>query len=283
MGQLFRKLTAGQKGVEPIFMNRIDSVFAKLKSAKKKAFVAYICAGDPTLAQTANIVLALEKAGADIVELGVPFSDPLADGIVNQLAAQRALDAGVTPFGVLKMVADIRKQSQIPIVLYTYYNPLFHLGLKKFLTEAVQAGVDGILVLDLPPEESSREWIQNSDIRRIFLVAPTTPSERMASVAQYGEGFIYYVSRTGITGMREDIAQDLSAQVAAMRKHTSLPICVGFGVSNAEQAKTVARTADGVVVGSAIVDQIAKHANVPDLAVKVQKFVQSLVESVHSI
>ncbi|MFZ5806593.1 MAG: tryptophan synthase subunit alpha [Verrucomicrobiota bacterium] len=264
-------------------MNRIDSLFKKLKAAEKKAFVAYICAGDPSLKQTKEIVLALEKAGADIVELGVPFSDPLADGVVNQLAAQRALEAGATPLGVLQTVADIRTQSQIPIVLYTYYNPLFHLGLENFLNQASQAGVDGILVLDLPPEESSREWPKTKKIQRIFLVAPTTPTGRMASVAQHGEGFIYYVSRTGITGMREDIAQDLSAQVAALRKHTSLPICVGFGISNPEQAAAVARTADGVVVGSAIVDQIAKNAHAPDIATKIQKNVHPLAEAVHGI
>lgn len=264
-------------------MNRIDQLFANLKKQNKKAFAAYICAGDPNLKATGDLVLALEKAGADIVELGVPFSDPLADGMVNQLAAQRALESGATPFGVLETVAEIRKKSQIPIVLYTYYNPLFHLGLEKFLKQAEQSGVDGILALDLPPEESSHEWPKNQNIHRIFLVAPTTPSERMASVAEHGEGFIYYVSRTGITGMRKDIAQDLSSQVKAMQKHTKLPICVGFGISNPEQAKSIAQIADGVVVGSAIVDQIAKNNNAADLPEKIQEFVQPLASAVHSV
>src|SRR5256885_1757211 len=171
--------------------NRIDDCFARLRKEKRKGFIPYICAGDPTLKRTVDLALALEKAGADILELGLPFSDPLADGIVNQLAAQRALDAGATAHGVLDCVRKIREQSQIPIVLYTYLNPIFQFGLEKFHDEASAAGVDGLLILDLPPEED----VANDKVFHIRLVAPTTPTARMRTIAKNAKGFVYYVSR----------------------------------------------------------------------------------------
>ena len=256
--------------------NKIDNCFARLRAEKRKGFIPYICAGDPNLARTVDLALALEKAGADIVELGLPFSDPLADGIVNQLAAQRALAAGATTRGVLDCVTEIRKQSQIPIVLYTYLNPIFQFGLKDFHRAAEAAGVDGLLILDLPPEEDVD--LAGDTVIHIRLIAPTTPAARIAAIAKSAKGFLYYVSREGVTGARDEVAASLPEQIAQLRKLAALPIAVGFGISNAEQAREVARYADGVVVGSAIVDLIAKHGN--KAVDKVAAFVRELIKAI---
>jgi len=181
--------------------NRIDACFARLRSERRKAFIPYICAGDPSLSKTVDISLALEKAGSDILELGLPFSDPLADGIVNQLAAQRALAAGATARGVLDCVREIRKRSEIPIVLYTYMNPIFQFGVERFHVEAEGAGVDGLLILDLPPEEDIDQ--SSSNLIHVRLIAPTTPAARIVQIAKGARGFLYYVSREGVTGARE--------------------------------------------------------------------------------
>ena len=207
------------------------------------------------MARTVDLAFALEKAGADILELGLPFSDPLADGIVNQLAAQRALAGGATTRGVLDCVSEIRKRSQIPIVLYTYLNPIFQFGLKEFHRAAEAAGVDGLLILDLPPEE---DVDLAGNLIHIRLIAPTTPTDRIAAIAKSAKGFLYYVSREGVTGARDEVAGSLPEQIAQLRKFSDLPIAIGFGISNAEQAREVARHADAVVVGSAIVDLVAQ-------------------------
>jgi len=258
--------------------SRIDKCFARLRSEKRKGFIPYICAGDPSLAKTVDLALALEKAGADLLELGLPFSDPLADGIVNQLAAQRALAAGTTVRGVFDCVREIRKSSQIPIVLYSYLNPIFQFGLEKFHREAEAAGVDGLLMLDLPPEEDVD--VGAGDLVHIRLIAPTTPAKRMAKIASAAKGFIYYVSREGVTGTRETIASSLSEKVVQLRQLSSLPIAVGFGISNPEQAREVARHADAVVVGSAIVDLIGKHGI--GSVEKVSVFARAIAEAIKS-
>jgi tryptophan synthase alpha chain len=259
--------------------NRIDECFKRLREARQKAFVPYICAGDPTMDATVALSLALEKAGAHILELGLPFSDPLADGIVNQLAAQRALAAGATVRGVLDGVRQIRKTSRIPIVLYTYMNPIFQFGWDKFHAEASSAGVDGLLILDLPPEEDVSAAAEN--LVHVRLIAPTTPGERMRLIAEKAKGFIYYVSREGVTGAREGgVASSLAGQVAELRKASSLPIAVGFGISTPGQAREVAEKADAVVVGSAIVAQIAEHGQKPDLVERVVEFVRPLIAAV---
>ncbi|SRR5581483_1425273 len=260
--------------------NRIDQKFAGLRARGQKAFIAYISAGDPNLVATRALTLALEKAGVDILELGVPFSDPLADGIVNQLAAQRALEAGTTPRGVLDCVREIRRESQIPIVLYTYMNPLYAFGFEQFHREAEAAGVDGLLILDLPPDEDSAELANVGNIKRIRLIAPTTPPERIAQITARADGFIYYVSREGVTGEQASVATSLDERIAEIRKTTSLPIVVGFGVSNPEQAREVAHAPDGVVVGSAIVKRIAEHGKSPDLVERVAEFVSPLAQAV---
>jgi tryptophan synthase alpha chain len=262
----------------PTSMNRIVEKFATLKRAGKKGFIVYIGAGDPNLVATRELALAFDKAGVDILELGVPFSDPLADGLVNQLAAQRGLEAGATPPKVLETVAAIRQQSEIPLVLYIYFNLIHKVGMEKFIADAARAGVDGLLVLDLPPEESDNyeTLMKKAGLCHIYLVAPTTPEERMEFIAKRSAGFIYYVSREGVTGMQSQVATNLASQVAKIRTYTDLPVAVGFGVSNPEQARLVAQNADAVVVGSAIVNQIANRGRSSDLVLEVSRFVRTL-------
>jgi tryptophan synthase alpha chain len=266
--------------------NRLDRVFRELRGRGRKAFVAYITAGDPDPARTPELVWALERAGTDVVELGVPFSDPLADGVVNQLSAQRALEAGTKPSDVLEIVRQVRARSQVPLVLYTYFNLLCAYGLERFCLHAADAGVDALLVLDLPPEESQADGIGarlgDGRLCRISLVAPTTPPERLARVLEKASGFVYYVSREGVTGMQEQMAASIGSRIELLRKTTSLPICVGFGISNAEQARAVVRQADGVVVGSALVDRIAAWGRDADLPAKLEAFARPLAEAVHS-
>ncbi|MEY2479587.1 MAG: tryptophan synthase alpha chain [Verrucomicrobiota bacterium] len=261
--------------------NRIDNCFATLRAEKKKAFIPYICAGDPSFEKTVGLALALEKAGADLIELGVPFSDPLADGIVNQLAAQRALEAGATVQGVLECVREIRRRSQISIVLYTYMNPIYQFGFDKFHREAEAAGVDALLILDLPPDEEMKR--ENETLYHIRLVAPTTPNNRLKNICAQARGFIYYVSREGVTGARSDIASSLADRLAQIRGATSLPIAVGFGISNVDQAREVARLADAVVIGSAIVREIAEHAQNPELPRLIVDLVAPLIAEVKSV
>ena len=263
-------------------MNRIDERFARLRREGKKGFIVYIGAGDPNLESTRQLALGFDKLGVDVLELGVPFSDPLADGLVNQLAAQRGLEAGTTPPKVLETIAAIRKEAQIPIVLYIYYNLVHHHGLENFVRDAAQAGVDGFLVLDLPPEESAgyEKLMANAGLRAIYLVAPTTPDERVAFIVKRGSGFIYYISREGVTGMREKVADNIAGMTARIRAHTDLPIAVGFGISNPEQARMIAGNSDAVVVGSAIVNQVAKHGHDPKLVNHVMDFVRPMIEAV---
>jgi tryptophan synthase alpha chain len=268
--------------------NRIDNCFVRLRKEKRKGFIPYICAGDPNLERTAELGLALEKAGADLLELGLPFSDPLADGIVNQLAAQRALAAGTTIRGLFDCVRAIRKESEIPIVLYSYLNPIFQFGAEKFHSEAESAGVDGLLILDLPPEEDTPELdcLKQSSFNgpiHIRLVAPTTPEDRIEAIARNAKGFIYYVSREGVTGARDSLASSLPAKISELRKHSNLPIAVGFGISNADQAREVAQYADAVVVGSAIVDLIAKHGDKPEMVKKVNAFAREIANAIKSL
>ncbi len=271
--------------------NRIDDCFARLRSQKRKGFIPYICAGDPSLKKTVELGLALEKSGADLLELGLPFSDPLADGIVNQLAAQRALTAGTTVRGVFDCVREIRRQSQIPIVLYSYLNPIFQFGAEKFHQEAAIAGIDGLLILDLPPEEDLSELdclkqsspgarVAEQNVIHIRLIAPTTPPDRMKEIARNARGFLYYVSREGVTGARDSISTSLSQKIEELRKISDLPIAVGFGISNPDQAREVAQRANAVVVGSAIVDLIAKHGDKPEMVEKVGAFARQIANAI---
>lgn len=266
--------------------NRIDQTFATLREQGKTAFVAYMAAGDPDLDRSLEVARSLARAGADIIELGVPFSDPLADGIVNQMAAQRALEAGTTTAKVLDLIRRFREtDNDTPIVLFTYLNPIYTYGFEKFHTDAAAAGADGILNLDLPPdEESENEELRNATgLKHIRLIAPTTPDERIPTIADQGEGFIYYVCQEGVTGARSELATDIDTQVAKIQAASKVPVVVGFGISTPAQAAAVAACSDGVVVGSAIVKIVAANGSRPDLADKVYEFVKPLVDATKSV
>ncbi len=265
-------------------MNRIDELFARLKTEKRSAMIVYITGGDPTLAASAKIALALEKAGVDLLELGIPFSDPLADGATIQAASGRALAAGASVPGILDLIREIRKTSQIPIVLFTYLNPVYVYGFEKFQNDALAAGADGLLLLDLPPQEATQnvELSQRKGFKSIRLIAPTTPSERLKEITDAAEGFIYYVSREGVTGEQSSLSTDIAQRVKAIANLTKVPVAVGFGISNAEQAATVAALADGVVVGSAIVRRIGEIGNSADLPELIGNFVAPIAKAVRN-
>lgn len=262
-------------------MNRIENAFAKAKSEGRSAFVSYVCAGDPDASTSLEVCRALIASGVDALELGVPFSDPLADGLTNQLAAERALKAGISREDVFDLVRSIRKENDtVPIVFYTYYNLMFSGGLEAYVAEAKEAGVDGLLVLDLPPEEAEDHMAvcEKHGMKTVFLLAPTTPPERVGFIARYATGFIYYVSRTGVTGVRDDLADDLGEMVAMIREHSDMPLVVGFGIQSQEQVRAVAELADGVVVGSAIVNTIKDNLGDREaLLSKMQALVTDLV------
>jgi len=236
-------------------VNKIEKVFKKLKAQNKKAFIPYIMAGDPSLEKTKEIVLMFEECGADIVELGVPFTDPLADGPTIQRAAERALKNGVTLKKVISCVKDLRLKTKIPLVLMTYYNPVFKYGEERFIADAKDAGVDGIIIPDLPPDEAGgfAKLARKSALATIFLLAPTSTEERIKKVASASTGFIYYVSITGITGAQLLLDGSIEKSISGIRRITDKPVAVGFGVSTSDEAKTVAGVSDGVVIGSAIV------------------------------
>ncbi len=267
---------------EPSPMNRIDAAFARLRSKGEKAFVAYVAAGDPDFDRSLAILQALADAGADILELGLPFSDPLADGIVNQLAADRALKAGMTTHRALDLIRSFRKTHETPIVLFTYLNPVFTYGFESFHRDAAAAGADGILLLDLPPDEAARnaELARGEGLKHIRLIAPNTPIARVKLLAEGSEGFIYALSRTGVTGAHGVPSDRIAEQVDAIRQFTATPVCVGFGISTPAQAHDVALASDGVIVGSAIVKQVELHADAPNVAARVAAFAKPLIDAI---
>lgn len=254
-------------------MSRISKAFAKAKDEGRAVFVAYLCAGDPNFEAAVEACRALIDSGIDILELGVPFSDPLADGLTNQLAAQRALESGMTGEKVLELVRRVRAFSEVPIVFYTYYNLVFAKGSDGYAAMAKEAGVDGLLTLDLPPEESGAhlEACRKHGLETVYIVAPTTPDTRLESICSATTGFIYYVSREGVTGEQASVAEGIQARVEQIKQHTDLPVVVGFGISNADHVRTVAQAADGVVVGSAIVNCIARNPSETEAAVAALK------------
>jgi len=263
-------------------MNRIDKKFAQLKKRNKKAFIAFITAGDPDLATTEKLVLAFEESGVDIVELGVPFSDPLADGPTIQAASQRALLKGTSLKKILALVKSLRQKTDMPICLMTYYNPVFHFGEKAFVAQAAKAGVDGLVIPDLPPEEAQGLIAQarRFDLATIFFLAPTTDPQRIPFIDQCARGFIYYVSVAGVTGTRTALPKTLMATFKSFKRKVSKPLCVGFGISTPSQVKEIARSADGVIVGSAIVKEILKNKGSQHLVGNVARFVRSLSKHV---
>jgi tryptophan synthase alpha chain len=261
-------------------MTRIDQTFARLKAEGKKAFVSYIMAGDPDLATSLVLMKGLPAAGVDIIELGIPFTDPMADGPTIQLAGQRALEAGQTLAGTLQMVREFRKgDATTPIVMMGYYNPIYSRGVERFLAEAVEVGIDGLIVVDLPPEEDAELCLpaQAAGLNFIRLATPTTDAKRLPKVLQNTSGFVYYVSITGITGAGAAQAGDVGPEVARIKASTNLPVIVGFGINTPDAAQSIASVADGCVVGSAIVKEIG--AGKP--ASEVLAFVKGLAEGAH--
>lgn len=265
---------------------RLDKKFAALRKEGKKGFIAYIGAGDPSLEETVEIVLELEKAGVDIVELGLPFSDPLADGRVNQDAAIRALEAGATFDGVMDCVRKIRERSQIPMIFYAYLNTLYARGFERAMAESAEAGIDGFLILDMPREESGpyKKVIQSADLNNIVLITPTTPEERMEKIVKNANGFVYCVSREGVTGVRDDgVAKGAAVLVETIKKHTKLPVALGFGIGTPADAAGAARIADAVVVGSAIVNKFNNNPHTAEGRADAAAFVAEMVQKVKEI
>jgi tryptophan synthase alpha chain len=263
------------------FMTRIDTTFARLKAEGKKAFVSYVMAGDPDEATSLAVMRGLPAAGVDVIELGIPFTDPMADGPTIQLAGQRALEGGMTLEKVLNMVRAFRLQDDAtPIVLMGYYNPVYSRGVDRFLADAKSAGVDGLIIVDLPPEEDDELCIpaQKAGLNFIRLATPTTDDKRLPKVLQNTSGFVYYVSITGITGAAAAQATDVGPEVARIKRSTDLPVIVGFGITTPDQARTIASVADGCVVGSAIVKDIGAGLPVAEVLARVK----ALADGAHS-
>lgn len=260
-------------------MSAISDAFDRCAAEGRAAFIPFLMAGDPDLAATARHLTALAAGGADVIELGVPFSDPIADGPVNQRAATRALAAGTKLSGILEMVARQRDQLGVPIVLFTYFNPLHACGIERFAEQAAASGVDGVLCVDLPPEEAARGLVpalRQHGVDSIFLLAPTSTRERVAKVAAVSSGFVYYVSRTGVTGERSTLPPDLVRDVRRLRRRLALPLAVGFGISTPEQVADLGAVADGVVVGSALVRLVEQMGDDPDLPAVLEDHVRKL-------
>jgi len=263
---------------------RIGRLFERLRGEKRPALIAYITAGDPSPDRTPALVAALERGGADLIELGVPFSDPIADGPVIQRGADRALRAGTSVPKVLEIASQIRKRSEIPLVLFTYMNPLLRYGLERLAEDAVSCGIDGCLLTDLSVEEAEgyTAVMRNAGLDTIFLAAPTSTERRLKLVAEYSSGFVYLVSRTGVTGERTALSESIAPLVRAMRKVTTLPLAVGFGISTADQARAVGELADGVAVGSAFVRTIEQYAASPELETKLEALARELASGLPS-
>lgn len=261
-------------------MSRIVETFARLKREGRRGFIPFITAGDPDLDTTRALILELARAGASVIELGVPFSDPVADGPVIQRASERALlRHGVGIADVLKVVADVRRESDVPVMLFSYFNPMMQFGVERLATEASRAGVDGVLATDLVPEESAEFTgaLAARGLDQIFLVAPTTSDARLETVAACARGFVYAVSRAGVTGAQTNLSAEAEKLVARVRKVSELPVAVGFGISTQEHVADVWRYADAAVVGSALVAEIEKHADTPDLVSRVGAFARALL------
>jgi len=258
--------------------HRIAAKFRELRARNEAALIPFVVAGDPNLDATAALVLEFAARGADIIELGVPFSDPMADGPANQRAAQRGLKSGASIAAILAMVSDLRKETEIPLVLFGYFNPIFHYGCERLCADAARAGVDALLVVDLPPDEAGelKAPARANGLDLIYLLAPTTPIERARKVVRSATGFIYYVSVTGVTGARTALASDIEEHVNNLRGVTDLPIGVGFGISTPAQAAEVARFSDAVVVGSAMSLLVEANADSPDLVNRVGELVGSM-------
>jgi tryptophan synthase alpha chain len=269
----------------PAIASRISRRFAELRDSGEMGIVAYITAGDPTVEATEKFVLALAEAGADVIELGVPFSDPLADGPTIQRASERALAGGVTLWGVLELVKKIRTRSEVPLVLFSYYNPIFQMGLEKFAEAASQAGADGVLVTDLTPEESGeyRKILAAHQLDTIFLAAPTSDDERLRIISEASSGFLYLISRTGVTGAKDALPDDLPSLLRRARSFTKLPIAVGFGISLPGHVSVLGGLADAAVVGSALVAEIEKKSSKDASPAAIDEVAAALAEKIRGL
>jgi len=261
-----------------VTMSRLDATFANLRAQKRCGLVAYVTAGDPDYARSADVLRALDRGGADVLEVGVPFSEPLADGPVIQRASERALASGMTLARTLDLIAEVRTSLRAPVVLFTYANPVFRFGFEKFFARAAAAGVDGLLVLDLPIEEGGplHDMASTAGIDTIWLLSPTTTDARIKRASELGRGFLYGISRLGVTGAREQVASGAHDLATRIRSQTNLPIALGFGLSRPEHIREVGQWADAAVVGSALVNVIAEHGASPALADKVENYVRWL-------
>jgi len=259
-------------------MSRISQTFKRLKQQREKALIPFITAGYPDLKTTQRLIFELERCGADMLELGVPFSDPMADGPLIQYSSEQSLVHGTSLENIMQLVTLVRRRTSIPIILMGYYNPFFTYGLKGFTQQAKRAGIDGVLVVDLPPEEAAEMKVHTDreGLDLIFLLAPTSDAKRIDSIVKHAKGFIYYVSLTGVTGIRSALDRDIKNQIETIRKKTDLPIGVGFGISTPQHAKAVSRWADGVVVGSALIKIISQRARKKDMVSKAGTFIRSL-------
>lgn len=259
-------------------MSRLDETFARLRAEQRTGLVAYVTAGDPDLPRSAEVIRAVDRGGADVIELGVPFSDPLADGPVIQRATERALAAGTTLAKVLDLAASLRGDVTAPLVLFTYANPMVRMGIPAFARRARAAGIDGVLVLDLPPEEAgeARAAFVAEGLDTVFLLSPTTSVARIRRAAELGGGFLYGISRLGVTGARSDVADSAESLAARVRAETTRPLALGFGFSRPEHVRAVGQWADAAVVGSALVQVVADHAGNPDLGGEVERYVRWL-------
>jgi len=266
-------------------MNRIDQTFSALRAQRAAALIPFLTAGDPDLDRTRELMRVAADSGADLLELGVPFSDPTADGPILQRAAEVGLRAGASLPRVLELVADFRRESEVPVILYGYYNPIFHYGPERFAADARRAGVDGALVVDLPPEEAGEllEWTRPAGVHMIFLLAPTSGPERIRTVLRCARGFVYYVSMTGVTGVRPVQVESVRPAVERLRRATQLPIGVGFGISTPEQAGAIAEFADAAVVGSAIMRVVDTHRGSPNVVAEVGAFIRRLKAGMHQV
>jgi tryptophan synthase alpha chain len=262
-------------------VSRIGEAFKNIQTGERRGFIPFVTAGDPDLETTRALIIELARAGATLIELGVAFSDPVADGPTIQRSSERALRRGVGLADVLELLSDARRETDVPVVLFSYFNPLLQFGIERLACEAARAGVDGILVTDLVPEESAdfNSALAREKLDQIFLVAPTTSDARLRMIAARASGFVYAVSRAGVTGARERMSAEAAQLVARVRETTELPVAVGFGISTPEQVAEVWRYADAVVVGSALVAEIERHAGSPDLVARVGAFARSLLPS----
>ncbi len=264
-------------------MNRIDKKFRDLKKKKQKALIAFFTAGDFGLSATKRLVLEFDKRGVDIIELGVPFSDPVADGPVIQASSERSLKRGTKLKDIIKLVGELRRTTEIPVVLMGYYNPVLKYGLKKFVSDCSGNGVDGVIIPDLPPDEAEDLIAESKkkDFATIFLLSPTSSPERIKLVSKRSKGFIYYVSLTGITGARASLPKELASRVRLIKRYSEKPVCVGFGVSRPDQVREIARMAEGVIVGSAIVKEMENNSKRKDFIRRVSDYAQKLAEASH--